>query len=98
MIQLNRNQIDLGSIKLNTQHRFNVTVQNTGNKSIIVDTKPYCGACTTARVKKSTLVEGESTTIDLVFTPSSKGMNAKVVGILENNVETTKLTFTANVV
>lgn len=98
MIEVKPVTFDFGDLPINKSKKFSVEVTNTGVKKVIVDTKPYCSSCTTAKVVKHHLDPGESTLINLVFTPTKLGLNHKVVGVLENSNEKTKISFSSNVI
>jgi hypothetical protein len=98
MIQVKPTSLNLGTLQVNKSHKFSIEVVNTGASRVIVDTKPYCSSCTTAKVIKSHLNAGESTMINMVFTPTKLGDNHKIVGILANNEEVSKVVFQSNVI
>jgi hypothetical protein len=88
---------NLGKVKFGKPHAFTFCVQNIGNGIIeITKIQVGCGSCTTAHVKNTHLRSGESTDINVVFTPGSTGEQKKFITVKWNNINDLKLSFTAD--
>ncbi len=76
---------DFGSIVDTQEYRTTFRFTNTGTgKLVISDVKAGCG-CTVPTLRKSEVLPGESSTIDVVFTPSGKvGLQQKTISVISN--------------
>lgn len=78
MLVVDVQEKDLGNLKFGKPHNFNYIITNSGD-TIITVTKLLlgCQSCTTASISKQVIGVGQSSSIDVTFTPGSTGIQNK---------------------
>lgn len=96
MLSISPTFLDLGRIPFGKPTHFQFDVKNTGKVPLQI-TKLWvgCSSCTTASCRKAKLADGECTTIDVTFTPGTKGPQKKNVQVQWNGNQVIKLEFVA---
>ncbi len=85
-IQLDKGEIDFGTIKTNDKHTRDLTVVNIGKSDLLVNSIRTSCSCVEAFADKTTLKPGASTVIKVVFdTQERSGTENKVVSIFTND-------------
>ena len=88
MLNVNQRDIDLGNLKFGVPHQFKYVITNDYNKKVIINRLVLgCKSCTVATTEKNILEPGESTNINVVFTPGSTGINSKKISIAHMTYE-----------
>ena len=88
---------DLGKIKKGSPYSFQFILKNDGQSSVLIDRISVgCGSCTKASTSKVNVNPGETSSIDVVFTPGSTGTQQKFVNVQWNGDNLLQLTFTAD--
>jgi hypothetical protein len=96
MLISNQQIIDLGSIQHNRAHSFNFELKNAGDNPISINrVNVGCGSCTTASATNNNLNPGETTLLNVVFTPASIGPQTKNVTVIWDEKYNLRLNFTA---
>ena len=104
MISSNQTEIDLGDVKLGESRHFSVQVTNTYNKTLAVGVAFGCSACTTGGFYPDNNIAPEGArTLNLKFTPTATGLQAKTVRLTYLPPSTNKavklvIRFKANVI
>lgn len=87
----------LGKVKFGKPTNFSYCLENTGDRTIEINKLIVgCNSCTKAYTKKTSLKSGESTTIEVTFTPGSLGEQKKWITVRWNETQDLKLSFTAD--
>lgn len=95
MLTINQPNKELGQVKYGKPYPFTYELSNTSNEVITINKIIVgCGSCTTAKTNKTTLSPGETSIIDVVFTPGSVGKQNKNINVKWNIDQLLKLTFT----
>ena len=88
---------DLGKVKKGSPYSFQFALRNNGQNEVIIDRISVgCGFCTKASTSKVKLGPGDTSNIDVIFTPGSTGTQQKFVNVQWNRDNLLKLTFTAD--
>ena len=88
---------ELEKIKKGSPYSFQFILKNDGQSSVLIDRISVgCGSCTKASTSKVNVNPGETSSIDVVFTPGSTGTQQKFVNVQWNGDNLLKLTFTAD--
>lgn len=98
MLRADHTEISLGKLKFGQPHTFKYVLTNSSEKTVII-TKLVagCSACTKAYTSRSYLKPGDSSDINVIFTPGSIGRQSKSIDVVYDNINTVKLKFTAEV-
>ncbi|MDX2305768.1 MAG: DUF1573 domain-containing protein [Microscillaceae bacterium] len=101
IIQFDKTKHNFGQINQNTRNTVSFTLKNAGNAPLIIHkTKASCG-CTASQPKKTHLAPGESTTIEVTYSPGNKeGQQRQTVTVICNDpaTSTSRLTVEAEVI
>jgi len=82
MLIANQQEIYLGDLKFGSPYSFKFIVKNASSQPIKINKLVVgCGSCTTAATTKSNLLPGETSNIDVTFTPGSTGAQSKNVSV-----------------
>lgn len=82
MLSVNQHDINLGTLKFGVPHHFKYVITNNYTKDVIINRLVLgCKSCTVATIEKNTIKPGESTNINVVFTPGSTGINSKKISV-----------------
>lgn len=82
MLVSNQQNIALGRVKVGEARKMKYTINNTGSSLIKIEGIHLgCGRCTTASMDANQLQAGESSTLNVVFTPDSTGGQVKNVTV-----------------
>lgn len=83
MLLANQQLLSLGKLKTGFPHKFKFVLSNksTDKTDNITNITVGCGSCTQASCDKTEVAPGESTDINVVFTPSSTGVQLKSVTV-----------------
>ena len=88
---------DLGKVKKGKAYPFQFTLKNNSETTITIDRISVgCGSCTKASTSKVSIGPGDTSKIDVIFTPGSTGTQQKFVNVQWNRDNLLKLTFTAD--
>lgn len=88
---------ELGKVKFGKDTKFTFCLENDGHNTITINKLIVgCNSCTKAYVKKTSLQSGESTLIEVTFTPGSLGAQKKFITVRWNETNDLKLMFTAD--
>lgn len=88
---------NLGKVKKGTSYSFQFMLKNNGEGDIMIEKITVgCGSCTKASTSKIKLSPGDTSNIDVIFTPGSTGAQQKFVNVQWNKDNLLKLTFTAD--
>lgn len=83
MLVAKNQEIDLGNLRFGVPHKFDFELINKSVKEINI-TKIIlgCHACTQAELLKNKIGPNEETTIKVIFTPGSTGVNNKSISVI----------------
>lgn len=74
--------VELGKLKLGIPHSFTYTLKNDYKEPVTITALVKgCGSCTEASVNKQIIGVGDSTDINVIFTPGSTGLNNKIINV-----------------
>lgn len=74
---------DLGRVKFGLTHTFKYTLTNNGDKDIYISKlQVSCHSCTVASTKKRRISPGETTIVDVAFTPGTISKQSKHIDVL----------------
>lgn len=81
-MKVNQQMIDLGTVGLEKERKFNYLITNDSDKEVKVTKLTVgCNSCTKAMLNMPLLSPGQSAPIEVIFTPNSTGVNIKSVNI-----------------
>lgn len=87
---------DLGNLKFGEPHKFTYTLTNdTDHLTKITRLVKSCSACTDALTRKTLLQPGESTDVEVTYTPGATGAAEKKIQVLYDKNENLTLVFKA---
>ena len=88
----------LGEIRFGKSTSFKYSVTNEGSNPLeITKIVVGCGSCTKASTTKTKLLPGETSEIDVQFTPGSIGSQKKYITVKYDDIQVLSLQFTADV-
>lgn len=80
MLKANQQDVNLGNLKFGVPRNFKYILTNDYDTNLKINGLTLgCQSCTKAKVSKTELKPGESTEVDVIFTPGSTGINEKRV-------------------
>lgn len=83
MLHIEPTTINLGTINFGKVYKFSYTLSNKTSSVIkILAFAPGCKSCTEVELEKETLLPGESTLLNTIFTPGSLGIANKSVSVV----------------
>lgn len=98
MLTVNQTDIDLGQLRFGQPHKFKYIVTNNSTDSLIINKLVTgCSSCTKAYTSKTYLKTGESSDINVTFTPGTTGNQLKTLNVIYNNINELALKFRAHV-
>lgn len=78
MLKVDEAEKQLGNLKFGKPHKFEYIITNSGEKTIVVTKLVLgCNSCTEASLVKQVLGVGQSTDLQVTFTPGATGLNSK---------------------
>jgi hypothetical protein len=98
MIQIKENQLDLGTIKVQTERFFSVTLQNPTDKSVIVVVKPSCSSCTFMQSGPPSIPPMGEGYYTFLYRPDVTGQMVRSIHFLVDDKIEATFVFKANVV
>lgn len=82
MLTTNQKELDLGHVKFGQPYNFKFTLKNSSKQEVhITKLVVGCQSCTTAYTNKPNVAPGETTDINVTFTPGSTGPNIKNISV-----------------
>lgn len=82
MLKIDQQVKDLGAVKFGSTIKFQYEVTNKYPVDVVLDAiTPGCASCTKVTVRDRNLKVGQSTFIDVAFTPGSTGVQKKTISI-----------------
>lgn len=98
MLKVNQAETNLGTLVFGKPHNFKYTLTNDSPESVVINKLVLgCSSCTKAYTSKTYLRSGESSDVNVTFTPGSKGKQLKTINVIYNNINELVLKFTAHV-
>jgi hypothetical protein len=83
MLKIINNNIKLNGLTLGNKVQFSVELKNESLEEInIWQVKPGCGDCTSVILEKAILGVGETTFLNVTFTPKSTGSYPKIIKMI----------------
>jgi hypothetical protein len=97
MLTVNQQKINLGDLKFGQPHSFAFELTNPTPSPITVNKLVLgCHSCTKAHIESNIIKPGESTKVQVIFTPGSTGIQSKHIDVFYAD-QSLSLKFTANV-
>ena len=82
MLVPDNKEMHLGNLKFGQPYNFKYSLKNTSAEEVkITKLIVGCSSCTTANTSNSIVAPGESTDINVTFTPGSTGATTKAVNV-----------------
>jgi hypothetical protein len=78
MLTVDEQEKFLGNLKFGVPHNFKYIITNSGDKTIVVTKLVLgCNSCTKASVVKQVIGVGETSQVDVTYTPGATGISTK---------------------